>query len=497
MKQILLTALLMPFFLLGSAQSALNVLDISTFKLPNMSRSTLELTGRLSGNTTNSEYDKTTNSGVEEIKGDNINGGATINYLLYTNSDKLQQLFRVSSTINSSFEKETTTNPDYKNKRNMYNPRLSLDINSRYYKTANFFIGTTFGLLGDIYHSKNTLEAIYISEKSTNNYNTTAYVTVKTGIGRIEQVQDARKALLILEELQKEGFLDRQVTTEDAYQLATTLSRLNNKRFLDTRYIQGYHLAAIDTFLRSQELISNKEIRYYNTLNYMWRYGNNQIRESGLRYEVAATPIIDYTEKNIINKTIGNSYENSYGSFNDSQSKQLTDEIDLGIIYGVNLVLERPLDVYWQQSTYASANLFNTISDYSKNDNERTSGYILSAKHEYGFYPNIRTNFRMGINASYIKHKTKEEDSNTNLKTFEGNGYGNIYYYLSENVQLRFTASIGYDWSSGSNVYRIITPSVGSEINNFTHNYLNSRDNSHLNKQFNTQFSITLTYYIF
>ena len=58
----------------------------------------------------------------------------------------------------------------------------------------------------------------------THNNSYYANIPMSVGKGRIEQVEDARQAIYILENLDKQGVLNRKLTTEEIHAFAQTIS---------------------------------------------------------------------------------------------------------------------------------------------------------------------------------------------------------------------------------------------------------------------------------
>ena len=74
------------------------------------------------------------------------------------------------------------------------------------------------------------------------------------GIGRIENVTDARQAIYILEDFKKNGILSRDLTKDELFEFAQLISTVKNKRFLDSR------LHRIDEITTMFNIVTGKQI---------------------------------------------------------------------------------------------------------------------------------------------------------------------------------------------------------------------------------------------
>jgi hypothetical protein len=91
------------------------------------------------------------------------------------------------------------------------NPVLQFNSDNRFYNQHQFFFETDFHIYGSGNWEK-TDDKVYYSLTKSDNISADIEVPLLIGHGRIEQIQDARLAIYILEELQKAGRISRRGT---------------------------------------------------------------------------------------------------------------------------------------------------------------------------------------------------------------------------------------------------------------------------------------------
>ena len=115
-------------------------------------------------------------------------------------------------------------------------------------------------------------------------------------------MQDARLSMYILEDLQKLNRENRLASDEDVLALARVITSLKYKRFFDNRLRKIAEITAIDSFLQKNNISGTADATYFTSLNDMWNYANNPVRNSGRRFftgvETYYNYYYDYNHKN-------------------------------------------------------------------------------------------------------------------------------------------------------------------------------------------------------
>ena len=211
-----------------------------------------------------------------------------------------------------------------------------------------------------------------------NNYSLEGNLQAGIGIGRIENVTDARQAIYILDELSKEGRLSKQLSNDEIFHFAQLISLVKNKRFLDARLHRKDEISKVDSFLVSGNYLTASDATYFTTLYDMWLYGNLFERKSGKEFFINSRVRHDFSH-NVLTRN---------GVKNDPY---ISKDYDISIT--AKFLFEKPVRLSWQHSVEASLNYW-----YTKGNHERLVHSIpLPVKYSLGYYPNTRTHLQLSI----------------------------------------------------------------------------------------------------
>lgn len=244
------------------------------------------------------------------------------------------------------------------------------------------------------------------------------------GKGRIEQVQDFRHAILLIEEFDKRGVSKRNVTEEELIELSSLISQLKNKRFFDYRKQKEAELVALDSFLVDKGIVEGKSIQYYTGLEDIWSYGGLQVRESGKQVLFSIIPGYSF-DKNL---------EQDENNINE----------DMLINFNISFVSKNPISIKWQTNYEFGFNHVYLKRIQQRNDNmgEKSYDSRVFVNGQVGYYPNTRTYFDLSSNIALSNigdEKTLDKERyGTQLKISTSG-----YYYISE--KLRAGYSVFYD----------------------------------------------------
>lgn len=323
-------------------------------------------------------------------------------------------------------------------KNKAFTNHLTIQYDAKRYLQPAFFLRYGGYFQTSFYPSTETKnvykeeENIYQEETFKNNGKfLNSGIQIGAGIGRIEDVTDARQAVYILDALSKKGRLKKQLTNNEVFQFAQLISTVKNKRFLDARLHRIDEIMQVDSFLVTGYYLSQSDAAYFTTLYDLWLYGDLFKRKSGREFSVYATPQIQKRISNV--ETVG---------ISSAESKQTYRKfIALG-----EYVYEKPANLYWQHSGVA---YIRYAHEQNLHDNDIYGQTSLSAKYTLGYYPNTRTHFNVGIEETAVFNNVRIDydfgDEVVNVKTknheFLTNFSLNAYYYVSPNLLLSGTAS--------------------------------------------------------
>jgi len=248
-------------------------------------------------------------------------------------------------------------------------------------------------------------------------------VPLLIGKGRIEEVQDARLAMYILEDLQKSGNLSHSPTNAEVLAVASHITRIKNERHFDARLRKIIELSSMDSLLVAMDLKTGKEISYFTLLNDNWDHAFGPIRESGSRLSVGIVPMFNRYFSNNFSK-YADTTNNNHNEFT-FLNKNLTRELEVGTEIMASFAYEKPIGLAWQHSSYLKAgysiNQKNEIWENYESDllvDDLTTDWILPdinllASHAVGYYPNSRTEIYSQATIQYALETKKEQIENT------------------------------------------------------------------------------------
>lgn len=216
-------------FILGTACAQSTDFKLSDYKLPDLERRALETRFDLSGD---NSYNKSQNlaGGSDKLGTNRFGGDVWLNYYHYLNNAAHQNESNAGIAFSSDlFNNKADNTLIYKN--NSIATSFYYKSDNRKYYQNNTFIETDLNLNyqynnHDIY-TKSTYDG-KVSKDHPQTHSLQAYLPLKTGTGRIEQVQDARHAIYLFEELAKVGRVNKEITNDEIIEFAGLISKLKN-----------------------------------------------------------------------------------------------------------------------------------------------------------------------------------------------------------------------------------------------------------------------------
>lgn len=235
--------------------------------------------------------------------------------------------------------------------------------------------------------------------------NETVYTTIRPkiqyGVGRIEPVTSAWKAIRILKDFETFGVLSHTPSKAEINRLAQTIADNDYTRVYDSRLATIRRIQAIDQQIQSEKLINATGSTYYTLLYDSYLNGTQSIRYAGHRLTFELQPsfqvsLLDNTS--VIHLLSAISYE-SYNPIN--QSWQLDYSLKCRpAIYNLNY--------------------------------QSLLGLGLQASFAATYYPNSRTDFKVKL--TYGQNLLDELRSILSLRPFALDASAN--YYLSPRTRI-------------------------------------------------------------
>jgi hypothetical protein len=306
----------------------------------------------------------------------------------------------------------------------------------RFFKRNNWFfeVGNHLNIDGKFDKRKDSINTLRYSEAVISNQ-----LMLGFGKGRIEWVQDAQMALFILNDLQQQGLIQGDISRETAYNFATLITDINNRRIFDFRRRRIYELSRIDSFMKNSGLVTSTDIRHFTTINDNWALAFNPFRLSGSNWFIRLRPSISYYFRKMSGENLINSNMNRFVS------------TQLGISPQIGYEKQIPVSLQWQKMYGINASY--TLLKEKGRVSTKTNGVENSFDAEHyeekidaaifygiGYFPNNRTIIRMnmGVGAVYrFFNETKILTINPRLDLNAG-------YFLGYRTYLTAQATFDY-----------------------------------------------------
>jgi len=492
MKKIRLIALLFTAMVLFSGKTSMaqnTTFKLSDYKNPDYFYQTLDLNFGMNCTSTIRKNDKP--SDFYNFKSNSFRSNAQANYSSYANSHKSQSEFyaHLEGNIGSIGQNNTLDLISSETKSNSFSHSEGLFLSGLkrfYHDKQNYFeIGGSFSNNYSGSSQKNkSLNIDTISNSvqfATTNFQNTSNLSLLIGKGRIEQVQDARMALYLLEDMHRLNRANRLASDEDVLDLAKLITSLKYKRFFDERLRKIAEITAIDSFMQQRGLVSSEDAAYYTSLNDNWSYSNNPARNSGCRIFTGIEGGFGYNQTK-------NKMEYKVPILNTLEQTNNENQLSVSVVAGLDY--ENPINLKWQNSASFMVQ-FGSSSDKSivKSTNAsdvnnylgQTPAMYLTANYGYGYYPNSRTWLTAGwtLSSSYKKQytgtlKSDKENSSNNFQIYTGPSF-HAYYYLSEKLRLSLNFSSFLQIDNDNYINNV---PVGSNKNQTKTNWNNQLDAS-------------------
>jgi len=427
-----------------------------------------------------------------------LNSGAGASYSRYANSATTQSEKHISLGTgigsSSSYHRDNLESSKYEYNSGRFSHYENLDIsalNRSYDKKQNYFEvdgswATIFNGNSEQHrvHSGDTL--LSSTELNVKEFSSSVTGSFLVGHGRIEQVQDARLALFILDDLHRLNREKHIASNEEVMALAQLITSLKYKRFFDDRLRKIAEITAIDVFLQKEGIAGTPDAAYFTSLNDNWNYANNPVRYSGKRIFTG------------LNANLGYQYSNIYDhqQMPSERMRESTDKYEtIGLFIVAGSSWEKPLSLKWQKTANLKAGIgmrqqfgFQKERAYLANDTtiKKYTGALpsvtLAADYGFGYYPTSRT--WLTVKWWLLSGWDKEMDGTTrsDRKDFQNSFYiftgpqFQAYYYLSEKLRLGLVFNGEFRYTQDKYTYTI----AEGNPDKYTTKYWNQQVNASL-----------------
>lgn len=312
------------------------------------------------------------------------------------------------------------------------NANLSYSTNNTFYLTSDLFLETNFrSYISSVYYyskGESFLDDIKINQ---NRLGTNNQLSLQVGIGRIEDVSDARTAIYILEDLYKQGRLSRILNQEEVFEFANFITNTLNKRVIDSRIKRIKEYVAIDSFLVAKGLTTKTDGLYFGLINDNWNYARTQYWGTGSKLYFGISPFLGYF--NYFYKRT----ENSIAAKTRAEVAQYGASLNAGYQY------LRIKGLKWQERFDVMGSLgffkYDTVGFIGNYEDYKTIDAL--ARYIISYIPSTRTEISGQILVR--ANKRINEESSNQIYVYP-TIKGSCNYYVSEKLRLTADAGITY-----------------------------------------------------
>ena len=458
------------FFIFTIQAQAQQHYKLADYVNPDFRYHSLDFTLNLNTNNNLSHYEFD-NSSLFKNSYSNFNGNLNVAYYQIKNTVRYQgtQSIRLytEGSWHKSFSDSHTSQSNYTSTnqlRNFYT-QLYYTSTNRFYNARKQFLEIipemNLNLQRDRYtYDANPMYYPFKTQSLDKSNALTLGLSVMIGMGRIENIENARLALYILNDLQKRGDVKKNLSNEQVDQLARFITKLRNKRFFDSRLRNIAEITAVDSLLKAMGIREHAGAGYFMTLNDDWNYANGPVRQSGHRFAFGVTPGYSYDLSEITQDNILNSGDPSTRTV--SGDKTHFTALDFVAYY----YLEKPVSLTWQQSTRVSIGyqlkkqVHNVVTDPTSDFKNTVNNPNLHVSLEkiYGYYPNSRTSLALDLMLGGLYEMQKQlaagEAKNHDLTLYASVVLSGNYYF---SPRLRMNLNVG-----ANDIYEHLDRNIGT-----------------------------------
>lgn len=247
------------------------------------------------------------------------------------------------------------------------------------------------------------------------------------GSGRMEYINHAWMATLLLQALQDQALLLRSPEVEEITELADMLGRVRRARILDSRMRSIEILERIVSHLQERKFIDPLSATAILIIQDTYRYDEIANRQTGSRLEFAIQPRL-------------------FVSRNKDQFNQENNRSEYGAVGSITYLKEKNMDVRWSKVLQYAAVL--TVNQFSQSFQSLEMLRVKAAmtyQWSMAYLPSARTNFRYGLNSEIFVALDKREDfTDYTSVNLDLQGFLSYNYWFSPRTRAQITSSVTY-----------------------------------------------------
>lgn len=247
------------------------------------------------------------------------------------------------------------------------------------------------------------------------------------GSGRMEYINHAWMATLLLQALQDQALLLRSPEVEEITELADMLGRVRRTRILDGRMRNIEILERIVSHLQERKFIDPLSATAILVIQDTYRYDEVANRQTGSRLEFAIAPRL-FVSRNM-------------DIFNEESKTR-----EYGAIGSITYLKETNMDVKWSKVLQYAAVL--TVNQFSQSFQSLEMLRVKAAmtyQWSMAYLPSARTNFRYGLHSEiFVALDKRENFTDYTSVNLDLQGFLSYNYWFSPRTRAQITSSVTY-----------------------------------------------------
>lgn len=425
-----------------------NSYKLDKYVNPDYKRKSLDFKVDMNGSIT-SLKDTGGSSYVYENDRQNIEGNLGISYYMKKNTVRTQRSTMFGVNFSGGFKHDNnydlpneTSRIDYKDRSASI--RAFFHQKSYHYFNPEKALFLAFTPYVNLYFDKRNEKYkadLYSMKDKNDKFFLFSYINIGVGKGRIENVEDARLAVYLLDDLQKKGLINQVLSDAEVDEFAKVITLAKNKRQFDSRVRLIEEITKVDSFLVANGYVEEHNgSAYYTSIYDKWQYAGVVERLSGTRFTVGVSPGFNFHRSNYSKDDHFANYSDHTaiegGSYRTPDWKNISSSFK-GSVYA-EFTCEKPMNLYWQRSAGAVASFF--LED-RRHHESTIKGATFETYFRMGYYPNSRTYITGSIGQDFNWDDGADIFMSNTRLSFD------LYYYLSPQLRLSGNYELSYGFT--------------------------------------------------
>ena len=345
-------------FLFGytaNAQLDIKTFPIDQFKLPDIDRQALDLSGNFLGDFNTS----VNNEANQSYTTSQFRPQLGLNYSRYINRADVQAYYGISTYPDLSLESTNNDFAEQKINSTTFRPEIHFSGQRAKYKGLHF---TSIGASGNVnyYHYSETVKEAGLEDKAgAHDLDLGLFIPLGIGKGRVEVVSDMAMALFLLDDAVQSGVDGSLISNDQVNAFAARMATLRNERVFDTRVKRTYELKELYNFMKDNHWTLADDPGFFTVLTDNWLYNMNVSRLSGKKWTYSFIPSFEL---------------DNYKTTHNGEEPNLYNSNSLGGAFRIDFEKYKPVnihrDIFRTHSLSVGVNTDINDSDFNEGQTE-------------------------------------------------------------------------------------------------------------------------------